>query len=68
MAKVYNKNDYFIDFNEREELDPMDIQALMEIQETYRPVDRVEYLLRFRAEEKITDDDLEKLTGIPYQY
>lgn len=68
MAKVYNSNDYFIDFNEREELDPMDIQALMEIQEKYRPVDRVEYLLRFRAEEKITDDDLEKLTGIPYQY
>lgn len=68
MAKRYNRNDYFIDFTQREELEQEDVQRLMEIQETYRPVDRVEYLLRFRAEEKISDDDLEKLTGIPYQY
>lgn len=68
MAKQYDKNKYFIDFREREELPMEDIEALMDIQEKYRPVDRVEYLLKFRAEEKITDDDLEKLTGIPYQY
>ena len=68
MAKVYRKEDYGIDFQYRDGLSQDDVIALMDIQDKYKPVDRIEYLLKFRAQNKITDDDLEKLTGIPYQY
>ena len=65
---TYNENDYYIDFTDRQNLSDNDKKTLEEIQKKYRPVERAEYLNEFVYSGKITTDDMETMTGIPYSF
>ncbi len=64
----YDKSAYYVDFSNRENLTNDEKQSLEKIQELYRPIERVDFLLDFRALGKITSDDYETMTGLPYSY
>ena len=59
---------YYIDFSNHTTLTEDEKVALEMIQKTYRPVERVELLLDYRASGKITADEFETMTGLPYEY
>nr|DAR89218.1 MAG TPA: hypothetical protein [Caudoviricetes sp.] len=63
-----NETLYYIDFSDRPLLTKEEKDALMQIQLTYKPMERVDFLLDYRAEGKITNDDFEFMTGLPYSY
>lgn len=63
-----NETLYYIDFSDRTLLTKEEKDALMQIQLTYKPMERVDFLLEYRAEGKITNDDFEFMTGLPYSY
>lgn len=63
-----NETLYYIDFSDRTLLTKEEKDALMQIQLTYKPMERVDFLLDYRAEGKITNDDFEFMTGLPYSY
>ena len=63
-----NETLYYIDFSDRALLTKEEKDALMQIQLTYKPMERVDFLLDYRAEGKITNDDFEFMTGLPYSY
>jgi hypothetical protein len=64
----YNPADYYIDFSSRTDLTDSEKTALERIQQTYLPIERATFLQDYRYQGKITDDDYEKMTGIPYRY
>lgn len=64
----YDKSFYYVDFSDRDNLTNDEKRALEEIQNTYRPIERVELLLEYRIMDKITADEFEKMTGLPYNY
>ena len=64
----YDKSFYYIDFSDRDNLSNDEKKALEEIQNCYRPIERVELLLEYRINDKITADEFEKMTGLPYSY
>lgn len=64
----YDKSQYYIDFSERDNLTNDEKLALENIQALYRPIERVDYLLEYRASRKITDDEFETMTGLPYEF
>ena len=64
----YDKSQYYVDFSNRTDLSSIELAALQAIQDTYRPIERVEFLLPYRINGKISDDDFEKMTGVPYSY
>lgn len=64
----YDKSQYYIDFSDREGLTNDEKTALERIQQMYRPIERVALLVDYRAQGKITADDFEKMTGIPYNF
>lgn len=68
MAIKYDKSHYYIDFSERENLTEDEKKALETIQSLYRPLERVEFLIEYRAMGKITSDEFETMTGLPYTY
>lgn len=59
---------YYIDFSGRTNLTDEEKSALELIQKTYRPIERVELLLEYRINDKITADEFETMTGLPYSY
>ena len=63
-----NETLYYIDFSDREGLTNDEKESLIQIQLTYKPMERVDFLLEYRAEGKITNDDFEFMTGLPYAY
>lgn len=63
----YDEGQYYIDFSDRDNLTSEDKEALENIQ-TYRPMERVDFLSDYLLSGKITDDDYEKMTGIPFNY
>ncbi len=65
---TYDKSQYYIDFSERDTLTNEEKIALENIQALYRPIERVDYLLEYRASRKITDDEFETMTGLPYEF
>lgn len=65
---TYDKSQYYIDFSERDNLTNDEKLALENIQALYRPIERVDYLLEYRASRKITDDEFETMTGLPYEF
>lgn len=68
MAK-YDKNKYKIDFSNDPRMSEEDKQILSNIQENYNPIERADYLIDYRNEGKITDDEFETLTSLPpYKY
>lgn len=64
----YDKSQYYIDFSNRDNLTNDEKIALEKIQELYRPIERVEFLLEYRVTGKISSDDFETMTGLPYNY
>lgn len=64
----YDKSLFYIDFSDRDNLTNDEKKSLEEIQNVYRPIERVELIIDFLANDKITTDDFEKLTGLPYSY
>lgn len=58
---------YYIDFSNRDNLTDVEKNDLKNIQDTYRPIERVEYLNDYRLMGKITEDDYETMTGVPYE-
>ena len=64
----YDKSYYYIDFSGRDNLTEDEKKALEEIQNTYRPIERVDLLLEYRVLDKITADEFEQMTGLPYNY
>lgn len=68
MAHLYDKSHYYVDFSKSTLLTEDEKKALERIQEIYRPVERAEFLVEYRVQGKITDDDYETMTGLPYRY
>lgn len=63
---AYNANDYYVDFTDRSNLTDGEKIALEKIQTEYYPLQRVTFLAPYRNNDKITDDDYETMTSIPY--
>lgn len=68
MAITYNPSKFFIDFSFHDDLTEEEKRDLEQIQENFRPMERVEYLIPYRLEGKLTDDEFEQLTGVPYGF
>lgn len=64
----YDMSQYYIDFSNRTNLTDIEKTALEQIQKTFRPIERVDLLLEYRIQCKITDDDFETMTGVPYNF
>lgn len=64
----YDKSQYYIDFSEREDLSNDEKSALDRIQQTFRPIERVDFLIDYKVRGKISADDFEKMTGLPYNF
>ncbi len=64
----YDKSAYYINFADRDNLTDDEKKALETIQELYRPIERVDYLIEYRALGKITADEFETMTGLPYEF
>lgn len=59
-------NNYFVDFSLNQTLTQAEKDLINEIQERYKPMERVDLLLEFRNNGKITEDEFEQMTGVPY--
>ena len=59
---------YYIDFSNHDELTNDEKNYLEYVQKTFYPIERVTHLLDFRAMGKITTDEYETMTGLPYQF
>lgn len=66
MGALYDQSHYYVDFSNRSDLSLDDQVMLENIQQQYRPIERAEFLIPFRLESKITADEFETMTGIPY--
>ena len=64
----YDKSAYYIDFSNRDNLSNDEKIALEKIQEMYRPIERVDLLLEYKISGKISTDDVETMTGLPYTF
>ena len=64
----YDKSQYYIDFSNRDNLTNDDKNNLEMIQQTYRPIERVDSLLTYKIQGKITSDEFEQMTGLPYEF
>ena len=65
---MYDKSHYYIDFSNSKLLSDDEKISLERIQDTYRPVERVELLLEYKVAGKITADEFETMTGLPYNF
>lgn len=65
---MYDKSAYYVDFSKSDKLTNDEKTALERIQDTYRPIERVEFLLEYKVSGKITADEFEKMTGLPYSF
>lgn len=59
---------YYIDFSNHPNLTDDEKTALENIQRLYKPLERVELLVPYRVNDKITADEYETLTGLPYNF
>ena len=64
----YDKSQYYIDFSNHDNLTNDEKIALERIQQTYRPIERVDLLIEYKVQSKITADEFEKMTGLPYNF
>lgn len=64
----YDKSQYYIDFSDRENLTNEEKKTLESIQYNYRPIERVDFLIGYCTNGKLTSDEFEKMTGLPYTY
>ena len=68
MSIQYDKSQYYIDFSDHDHLTNNEKKDLEMIQNTFRPIERVEFLSVYRMEDKITADEFETMTGLPYNF
>ena len=68
MATVYDMSKYYIDFSEHSNLTDDEKKALEQIQQMYRPLERVDLLIDYKHSGKITDEEFETMTGLPYSF
>lgn len=68
MALQYDMSKYYVDFSDRTNLTDDEKAALETIQKTFRPLERVDLLLEYKISGKITDDEYETMTGLPYNF
>lgn len=64
----YDKSQYYIDFSDHDNLTNDEKVALERIQASLRPIERVDLLLDYKVQGKITADEYEKMTGLPYNF
>lgn len=64
----YDKSQYYVDFSSRDNLTNDEKNALEKIQESLRPIERVDLLLEYKIQGKITADEFETMTGLPYNF
>lgn len=64
----YDKSCYYVDFSNHDQLTTAEINALEQIQQSYRPIERVELLIEYKVQGKITSDEFETMTGLPYTF
>lgn len=64
----YDLSHYYIDFSERTDLSNEDKNELENIQKNFRPIERIDMLTEFRVQGKITSDEFETMTGLPYSF
>ena len=55
---IYDKSQYYIDFSDHTNLSNEEKVNLEKIQELYRPIERVDYLLEYKIQNKITSSSL----------
>lgn len=65
---MYDKSHYYVDFSNNTKLTNEEKLALEKIQEIYRPVERAQFLIEYRIQGKITTDEYEQMTGLPYNF
>lgn len=65
---TYDMSKYYIDFSGRDNLTTDEKNSLERIQQTFRPIERVDFLLEYRVSGKITGDEFEIMTGLPYNF
>lgn len=65
---AYDPSKYYIDFSDRDNLTDNEKLALERIQRDYLPLERITFVIEFRQLNKITDDDWETLTSVPYTF
>lgn len=65
---TYDKSQYYVDFSDHTNLSNDEKVNLEKIQELYRPIERVDYLLEYKIQNKITSDEFETMTGLPYNF
>lgn len=65
---VYDKSCYYVDFSNKDNLTNDEKISLERIQELYRPIERVSFLLDYKVLGKITTDEFETMTGLPYNF
>lgn len=58
--------DYFVDFSDSKLLTEEEKINIKDIQDKYRPMERVDFLMDYRTQGKITEDEFETMTGVPY--
>ena len=63
---TYDKSQYYVDFSDRDNLSNDEKTHLNQIQNSFRPIERIDSLTPYRLLGKITNDDFEKMTGVPY--
>lgn len=68
MSVQYDKSQYYIDFSNHDNLTTDEKNSLERIQQMFRPIERVDLLLDYKAQGKITADEYEKMTGLPYNF
>lgn len=66
--QAYDKSQYYVDFSNNDKLTNDEKNALEKIQEMYRPIERVDFLIDYKIQGKITADEYETMTGLPYEY
>lgn len=65
---MYDKSKYYVDFSNHENLTNVEKSALENIQSLYRPIERINLLMDYKIAGKITDDEYQTMTGIPYNF
>lgn len=68
MATMYDMSKFYIDFSNRNNLTDEEKKELETIQQTLRPIERVDSLIPYKIYGKITDDEYETMTGLPYNF
>lgn len=67
MAMCDNSH-YYVDFSDNDSLTNDEKDSLEKIQKLYKPIERVEFLMAFKNAGKITSDQFEAMTGLPYTF